>query len=102
MITLIDTRKAVEFFEAKLEFTTGPVELNSMIERGEYVDIIDVRSKEDFEQRPYPRVDKPSQGKLELISWIKQRQDQRRLLLLAAMSSGGEGLQTTLRKTAIL
>jgi rhodanese-related sulfurtransferase len=48
MITLTDTRKAVEFFEAKLEFTTGPVELDSMIESGEYANIIDVRSKEDF------------------------------------------------------
>jgi rhodanese-related sulfurtransferase len=48
MIILTDTRKAAEYFERKLEFTTGPVELHSMIESGEYVDIIDVRSKEDF------------------------------------------------------
>jgi rhodanese-related sulfurtransferase len=54
MITLTDTRKAVEFFEAKLEFTTGPVELNSMIEGGEYVNIIDVRSKEDFSKGHIP------------------------------------------------
>jgi len=54
MITLTDTRKAVEFFEAKLEFTTGPVELNSMIESGEYVNIIDVRSKEDFSKGHVP------------------------------------------------
>jgi hypothetical protein len=31
MITLVDTRKAVDYFEAKLEFTTGRIELNSMI-----------------------------------------------------------------------
>ena len=54
MITLTDTRKAVEFFEAKLEFTTGPVELNSMIESGEYVNIIDVRSKDDFSKGHVP------------------------------------------------
>jgi rhodanese-related sulfurtransferase len=54
MITLTDTRKAVEFFEAKLEFTTGPIELNSMIESGEYVNIIDVRSKEDFSKGHVP------------------------------------------------
>ncbi len=54
MITLTDTRKAVEFFEAKLEFTTGPVELNSMIESGEYVNIIDVRSKEYFSKGHIP------------------------------------------------
>jgi rhodanese-related sulfurtransferase len=54
MITLTDTRKAVEFFEAKLEFTTGPVELNSMIENGEYANIIDVRGKEDFSKGHIP------------------------------------------------
>ena len=54
MITLTDTRKAMEFFEAKLEFTTGPVELNSLIESGEYVNIIDVRSKEDFSKGHIP------------------------------------------------
>ncbi len=48
MIMLTDTRKAVEYFEAKLEFTTGPAELNSMIESGEDVDIIDVRRSEDY------------------------------------------------------
>jgi rhodanese-related sulfurtransferase len=48
MIMLTDIRKAVEYFDKKLEFTTGPVELHSMVESGEYVDIIDVRSKEDF------------------------------------------------------
>lgn len=54
MITLTDTRKAVEFFEAKLEFTTGPVELSSMVERGEEIYIIDVRSKEDFSKGHIP------------------------------------------------
>jgi rhodanese-related sulfurtransferase len=54
MITLMDTRKAVEYFDRKLEFTTGPVELNSIIDSGEYVDIIDVRSKEDFEKGHIP------------------------------------------------
>ena len=54
MITLTDTRKAVEFFDAKLEFTTGPIELNTMIESGEYANIIDVRSKEDFSKGHIP------------------------------------------------
>ena len=48
MITLTDTRKAVDYFDAKLEFTTGPVELNEMIERGENISIIDVRKQEDY------------------------------------------------------
>ncbi len=50
MISTIDTRKAAEFFEQKLEFTTGPAELLSMIENGEYIDIIDVRSPEDYKK----------------------------------------------------
>ena len=54
MITITDTRKAVEYFEAKLEFTTGPVELNSMIERGETMNIIDVRAEEDYRKGHIP------------------------------------------------
>ena len=54
MRTLTETRKAVEYFEAKLEFTTGPVELNSMIEGGESINIIDVRKQEDFRKGHIP------------------------------------------------
>jgi rhodanese-related sulfurtransferase len=54
MITLIDTRKAVDYFEAKLEFTTGPAELNSMIERGETINIVDVRAPEDYRKGHIP------------------------------------------------
>ena len=54
MITLTDTRKAVEYFEAKLEFTTGPIELNSMIERGDTINIIDVRDREEYRKNHIP------------------------------------------------
>jgi rhodanese-related sulfurtransferase len=54
MITLVDTRKAVEYFEAKLEFTAGPYELNSMIERGDTINIIDVRAPEDYRKGHIP------------------------------------------------
>jgi rhodanese-related sulfurtransferase len=47
-MTLVDARKAVTYFENKLEFTTGPAELNGMIERNENIRIIDVRGPEDF------------------------------------------------------
>jgi len=47
-MTLVDTNKAVDFFRAKLEFTTGPVELQSLIEAEENIIIIDVRAAEDF------------------------------------------------------
>jgi rhodanese-related sulfurtransferase len=54
MITLTDTRKAVDYFDAKLEFTTGQMELNEMIERRENISIIDVRKEEDFRKGRIP------------------------------------------------
>jgi rhodanese-related sulfurtransferase len=54
MITLTDTRKAVEYFEAKLEFTTGPIELHSLIEKGESINIIDVRDTEEYRKGHIP------------------------------------------------
>ena len=54
MITAIDTRKAVEFFDAKLEFTTGPAELSRMIERREDINIVDVRKEEEYRKGHIP------------------------------------------------
>jgi rhodanese-related sulfurtransferase len=54
MVTMTDTQKAVEYFEAKLEFTTGPAELNSKIERDESINIIDVRREEDYRKGHIP------------------------------------------------
>jgi rhodanese-related sulfurtransferase len=51
---LTDTRKAVDYFDAKLEFTTGPIELNEMIERGDNISIIDVRKGEDYRKGRIP------------------------------------------------
>lgn len=42
-----DTARAKEFFEAKMAFTTGPVELERMMKAGE-VNIVDVRAAEDY------------------------------------------------------
>jgi len=47
-MTLVDTKEATEFFTAKLDFTTGPVELYEMIRNDENINIIDVRNAEDF------------------------------------------------------
>jgi len=44
----VDTRKATEFFAAKLNFTTGPIELDDMIRKEENINIIDVRRPEDY------------------------------------------------------
>jgi len=53
-MTLTDTKKATEFFEAKLNFTTGPAELNRVIQRGENINVIDVRDPEDYAKGHIP------------------------------------------------
>ena len=47
-------KKARKFFEAKMEFTTGPTELNEMIKRNENINIIDVRAYEDYAKGHVP------------------------------------------------
>jgi rhodanese-related sulfurtransferase len=47
-------QKAIEFFDDKLNFTTGPVELNKMIENDENINIIDVRRPEDYAKGHIP------------------------------------------------
>ena len=42
-----DSTKEKEYFEAKMAFTTGPVELERMIEHDE-VNVVDVRAAEDY------------------------------------------------------
>lgn len=54
-MTLVSTKKALEFFEAKMEFTTGPVELKGMIQRGENINVVDVRLPEDYAKGHIPR-----------------------------------------------
>lgn len=47
-MTITSAKKASKFFKAKMEFTTGPIELEGMIKRQETIHIIDVRRPEDF------------------------------------------------------
>ncbi len=42
-----DPAEAKEFFEAKMAFTTGPVELERMMKNNE-VNVVDVRTAEDY------------------------------------------------------
>jgi rhodanese-related sulfurtransferase len=51
---LMNPRRATKFFKAKLDFTTGPVELRNMIDDEENINIIDVRHPEDFEKGHIP------------------------------------------------
>jgi len=43
-----DPAKAKAYFGDKLAFTTGPVELDAMLKKGENVQVIDVRAANDF------------------------------------------------------
>ena len=45
---------ALRYFRDKMNFTTGPVELNSAREKGVEVQVVDVRDKEDFEKGHIP------------------------------------------------
>ena len=51
---LTSPKKAKKFFEAKMDFTTGPMELDQMITAGENINIIDVRAAEDYAQGHIP------------------------------------------------
>ena len=50
---LNDPVKAKEYFEAKMAFTTGPVELSRMIKAGE-VNVVDVRAADDYKKEHVP------------------------------------------------
>ncbi|MHC4075272.1 MAG: rhodanese-like domain-containing protein [Planctomycetota bacterium] len=50
----VSAKKAKKYFEDKLNFTTGPVELNQMTERNEAINIIDVRKAEDYAKGHIP------------------------------------------------
>jgi rhodanese-related sulfurtransferase len=49
-----DPVKAKAYFEAKMAFTTGPVELGRMAAQGEPVNIVDVRAAEDYAEGHIP------------------------------------------------
>ena len=51
--TLPDPQKARAYFEDKIAFTMGPVELSHMLESGE-VNVVDVREAEDYEKGHVP------------------------------------------------
>jgi rhodanese-related sulfurtransferase len=52
-LSIHDPAKAKQFFESKMAFTTGPVELERMIKANE-VNVIDVRAAEDYAEGHIP------------------------------------------------
>ncbi len=53
-LTIPDPAKAREFFEDKMTFTTGPVELDRMLKAHENINVIDVRAEEDYRKGHIP------------------------------------------------
>jgi rhodanese-related sulfurtransferase len=49
-----DPEKARQFFEDKINFTTGPVELSRNIKQGSDIVVVDVRMAEDFQKGHIP------------------------------------------------
>ena len=49
-----DPMRAKEFFENKMSFTTGPVELDRAIKASQPIAVIDVRARDDFEKEHIP------------------------------------------------
>jgi rhodanese-related sulfurtransferase len=52
-VSIQDPAKAREYFEAKMAFTTGPVELERMMKNNE-VNVVDVRAAEDYAEGHIP------------------------------------------------
>ncbi len=46
--------KAKKYFQDKMAFTTGPVELERMVQQGQPVHIVDVRAAEDYAEGRIP------------------------------------------------
>ena len=52
--TLPDPAAAHQYFSSKMQFTTGPVEVNRRLKEKEEINILDVRDPEDFEKSHVP------------------------------------------------
>lgn len=55
MSTTLNRNTAVEYFRQKLEFEVGPVELKMLLEQGEPLQIIDLRTPELYKEGHVPK-----------------------------------------------
>jgi rhodanese-related sulfurtransferase len=55
--------QAKTYFENKMQFTTGPVELNRMLEQKQDIVIVDVRAEEDYKKAHIPGAINLPEGK---------------------------------------
>ncbi len=71
-MTLVSPKKAHKYFKAKMEFTTGPMELDRMIKERENVNIIDVRSADDYALEHIPGAINLPKGRWESCSGLSR------------------------------
>jgi len=53
-LTLNDPAKAVAYFENKMAFTTGPIELERLLQSEKKLTVVDLRGDEDYRQGHIP------------------------------------------------
>ena len=71
MTQIHDPAKARAYFDDKLAFTTGPIEVDRMIKAGDNIVIVDVRARDDFVKGHVPgaiNLPKENWDSLELLS----------------------------------
>lgn len=68
---LTNPKKAKKFFENKMNFTTGPIELSRMIEDDEQINIVDVRAVEDYAQAHIPGAINLPKGRWDSLEGLK-------------------------------
>lgn len=67
-----DKRGAVRFFQSRLDFTTGPAELDRMIQRNEPVTIVDVRTPEAYRKGHIPGAINLPEERWETVEGLSQ------------------------------
>lgn len=67
-----DPEKAKEYFENKMAFTTGPVELERMMKEADNINVIDVRAAEDYEKGRIPGAINLPKDKWDTFAGLKE------------------------------
>lgn len=71
-VKLNDPEKAKKYFEDKMAFTTGPVELNRWLKGGESVVVVDTRLAEHYAQGHVPGAISLPKDKWESLAGLKK------------------------------
>jgi len=91
LTSIQDLSRAKDFFEAKMAFTIGPVELERLMKSGK-VNVVDVRAADDYAQGHIPgAVSLPKEGWSAAQGLRTQGLPQRALLLFNRLPPGCHG-----------